>query len=191
MKNLFIFFALTLIEISLAQGRFSGYVVTNENDTIKCSFSLYMNIFDKSLFYDATLSKKVKIFKENGEKAKYIPSELKTIFITGPKQGNYKFVSLEQDKKHFFHEITIGKLSYYVIYRENIQGGFPLEVPCFVKEGKLTIFNGFFVDKKDEFSKLISDFPELQEKWTNAQDSYYVDSKFPQYIKLYNDHFVK
>jgi hypothetical protein len=44
----------------------------------------------KTLFYDSELVKGAKIYKEkNGEKN----------FINGPKQGDYKFVSLELDKE--------------------------------------------------------------------------------------------
>ena len=169
-----------------AQQRFNGYVVTNANDTIKCRFSLEMNIFNDSLFYDSGISKRAKIFKQNGEKVKYMPTELKTVFITGPKQGDYKFVSLEQDKEHFFHEKIKGKLSYYVVYKGNLQGGFPLETPYFLKDGNLLEIKGFSVRKK--FGELIKDYPELYEKWMDS-NNYYKVGQFPEVIQLYNEHF--
>lgn len=185
MKKLFFVFAIISLNIQ-AQQRFNGYVVTNENDTIKCRFSLEMNIFNDSLFYDSGISKRAKIFKQNGEKVKYLPTELKTVFITGPKQGDYKFVSLEQDKKHFFHEKINGKLSYYILYTGNLQGGFPLETIYFLKEGKLTENSGFSSRKK--FGELIKDYSELYEKWMDS-NNYYKLGQFPEVIKLYNEHY--
>ena len=167
MKNLIAIFTIIIFNLaSQAQGRFNGYVVTNSNDTIKCKFSLEMNIFDDSLFYDSGISKRAKIFKENGEKVKYMPSELKTVFITGPKQGDYKFVSLEQDKEHFFHEIVKGKLSFYVIYKGNLRGGFPFQMPYFLKDGKL--YSN--LNSRKSFGELIKDYPQLFEKWMDRKN---------------------
>lgn len=186
MKNLIIILILFIGSHSFAQGRFGGYVVTNSNDTIKCTFSLEMNIFDTSLFYDSGITKRAKIFKENGEKVKYLPSELKTVFITGPKQGDYKFVSLEQNKKYFFHEKIKGKLSYYVTYSGNLQGGFPLETPFFLKDLNLFEITGFSFRKK--FGELIKDYPDLYKKWIDSNDFYKL-RQYPEVIKLYNEHF--
>jgi hypothetical protein len=169
-----------------AQQRFNGYVVTNSNDTIKCKFSLEMNIFDQTLFYDSGISDRAKIFKENGEKVKYLPTELKTVFITGPKQGDYKFVSLEQDKKHFFHEKIKGKLSFYILYKGNIGGGFPLQMHYFLKDGMFIQIKGSNARKK--FGELIIDYPELYQKWIDS-DKYYKLNQFEEVIKLYNEHF--
>jgi hypothetical protein len=185
-KILFVFTVVVFTANIQAQQRFNGYVVTNANDTIKCRFSLEMNIFNDSLFYDSGISDRAKIFKENGEKVKYLPTELKTVFITGPKQGDYKFVSLEQDKKHFFHEKIIGKLSYYILYKGNLGGGFPLQNPYFLKDGKLLQISGFSARKK--FGELIKDYPELYEKWMASND-YYKTGQFPEVIQLYNEHF--
>jgi hypothetical protein len=187
MKRILFVFSIVILSIKVqAQQRFNGYVVTNANDTIKCRFSLEMNIFNDSLFYDSGISKRAKIFKENGEKVKYMPTELKTIFITGPKQGDYKFVSLEQDKNHFFHEKIKGKLSYYIVYKGNLQGGFPLQTPYFLKDGKLSEISGFSARKK--FGELIIDYPELYEKWIDS-NNYYKLGEFPEVIQLYNEHF--
>lgn len=178
----FYFFAI----ISNAQGRFNGYVVTNSNDTIKCTFSLEMNIFDKTLFYDSSLSKRAKIFKQNGEKVKYKPTELKTIFITGPKQGDYKFVSISEDKNHFFHEIISGKISYYIIYEGNLSGGFPYQRLFILKDGKLARMDGF--SRRKTLGEFIFDYPELHQKWMDSNNYYKID-QFDDVIKTYNEHF--
>ena len=184
MKKKFIVFTIIIFGLNVqAQQRFNGYVVTNANDTIKCRFSLEMNIFNDSLFYDSGISKRAKIFKQNGEKVKYMPTELKTVFITGPKQGDYKFVSLEQDKEHFFHEKIVGKLSYYVVYRGNLQGGFPLQTPYFLKDGKLAEVTG-----RKKFGELIIDYPELYNKWMDS-NKFYKLGEFPEVVNLYNEHF--
>lgn len=187
MKKIIIVFTIIIFSLSIqAQGRFNGYVVTNANDTIKCKFSLEMNIFNDSLFYDSGISNRAKIFKENGEKVKYMPSELKCVFITGPKQGDYKFVSLVEDKEHLFHEKIKGKLSYYVLYKGNLNGGFPIEKPFLLKEGKLVEMTGFNIRKK--FGELIIDYPELYQKWMDSNNFYKV-SQMAEVIILYNEHF--
>ncbi|MFB0910411.1 MAG: hypothetical protein QMA99_05595 [Flavobacterium sp.] len=188
MRNSLIVFIVIISTFTVHAQRFNGYVVTNSNDTIKCKFSLEMNMFDKTLFYDSGISKGAKIYKENGEKAKYKPTELKTVFITGPKQGDYKFVSLEQDKEHFFHEKIKGKLSYYVVYKGNLQGGFPIEIPYFLKDGNLIEIKGFSSRKK--FGELIDDYPGLYEKWIDS-NNYYKISQIEEVIKLYNEYFTK
>jgi len=185
MKRIFTFLFVFLSVVTNAQ-RFNGYVVTNANDTIKCKFSLDMNIFDNTLFYDAGISKRAKIYKENGEKVKYMPSELKTVFITGPKQGDYKFVSLAEDKDHFFHEKIKGKISYYILYKGNLQGGFPLQEPYVLKDGKLVEMTGFSTRKK--FAAFIIDYPELYEKWIDSNNNYKL-GQMEEVIILYNEHF--
>ncbi|MCF8323206.1 MAG: hypothetical protein K9I26_08725 [Flavobacterium sp.] len=187
MKKILLVLTVVVFSINIqAQQRFNGYVVTNANDTIKCRFSLEMNIFNDSLFYDSGISDRAKIFKENGEKVKYLPTELKTVFITGPKQGDYKFVSLEQDQKHFFHERIKGKLSFYILYKGNISGGFPLQMHYFLKNGILVQIKGSNARKK--FAELIIDFPELYEKWIDS-DKFYKLNQFEEVINLYNEHF--
>jgi hypothetical protein len=188
-KNLVIITTLIISLNSYAQQRFNGYVVTNSNDTIKCKFSLEMNIFDKTLFYDSGISNRAKIFKENGEKVKYKPSELKTVFITGPKQGDYKFVSLKADNyEHFYHEIIVGRLSYYVLYKANLSGGFPYEKPFILKENKLVSIDGF--SRRKTFGELIIDYPELYKKWMDSNNYYKID-QITEVLKLYNEYFTK
>jgi hypothetical protein len=186
MKNIIIAFVFIIFNFTVNAQRFNGYVVTNSNDTIKCKFSLEMNMFDKTLFYDSGISDRAKIYKENGEKAKYMPTELKTVFITGPKQGDYKFVSLKEDKEHFFQEILAGRLSYYVLYKGNLQGGFPLEKPYLLKEGKLLRIDGF--SRRKTLGDLIIDYPELYEKWMDSNSSYKIN-QIEEVIKIYNTHF--
>jgi hypothetical protein len=185
-----IFTSITILIFGLntyAQQRFNGYVVTNSNDTIKCKFSLEMNIFDQTLFYDSGISDRAKIFKENGEKVKYMPSELKTVFITGPKQGDYKFVSLKADNyKHFYHEIIVGRLSYYVLYKGNLSGGFPHEKSFVLKENKLVALDGF--SRRKTFGELIVDYPELHQKWMDSNNYYKID-QMDEVLRLYNEHF--
>ncbi len=187
MKKILFILTVILFSISVqAQQRFNGYVVTNANDTIKCRFSLEMNIFDSTLFYDSGISDRASIFKENGEKVKYLPTELKMVFITGPKQGDYKFVSLGQDKKHFFHERIKGKLSFYILYKGNIGGGFPLQMHYFLKNEILLQIKGS--NARNKFGELIIDYPELYEKWIDS-DKFYKLNQFEEVINLYNEHF--
>jgi hypothetical protein len=187
MKNSLIIVFVLISCFNVHGQRFNGYVVTNSNDTIKCRFSLEMNIFDETLFYDSGISERAKIFLENGEKVKYKPSEIKTVFITGPKQGDYKFVSLKADNyEHLFHEIIVGKLSYYVLYKGNIRGGFPFARPFILKENKLVNIEGF--SRRKMFGEFIIDYPELYQKWMDSNNYYKIDQMI-EVLNIYNEHF--
>ena len=187
MRNSLIIFIVIIFGFNMQGQRFNGYVVTNSNDTIKCRFSLEMNIFNDSLFYDSGISDRAKIFLENGTKVKYKPSEIKTVFITGPKQGDYKFVSLKADNyEHLYHEKIIGKLSYYILYKGNIRGGFPFAKPFILKENKLVNIEGF--SRRKTFGELIIDYPELHQKWMDSNNYYKID-QILQVLNIYNEHF--
>lgn len=48
---------------------------------------------------------------------------MKTIFISSPYLGIYKYVTLEQNKNYFFREKVVGKLSFYIVYDSSFQAG--------------------------------------------------------------------
>lgn len=169
--------------------KFSGYVVTNENDTIKCSFDVQTNLFDKTMFYQTSVLKNVKITNEKGEKAKYYPNQLKSFLIKNTKSGDYRFVSINADKyKNFYQEVIIGKISVYRSYTANAQlGAAPVEKMVYLKGDKLSNEAGIF-NFRSWFGKFIEDYPELYQKWMDS-DNYYKKNQVFEVVNLYNEHF--
>jgi hypothetical protein len=166
--------------------KFDGYVVTNANDTIRCKFFVQTNLFDTTMFYPNSVKNKVKIFS-NGQKIKYEPNQIKSFYITGTKFGDYKFISLPQDGyKHFYHETIVGKISFYKIYLDNLNGGFPQHREVFVKEKKIQNIRSLSFRK--DFGELIKDYPELYSKWIVGNDNYKLSQVF-EVIQEYNKFF--
>jgi hypothetical protein len=184
--NLVLFISLFTSIIS-AQ-KFEGYVITKVNDTIHCKFLIETNIFNDEIFYANSIRNKVKVLTKNNEKIVYVPSQLKEFLIkrTG---GDFKFVSFSEDGfKYFYHEVIKGKLSYYKLYKADLySGGANSGYDVFIfKENKFKKLSAF--NQRKSLSEVISDYPELYEKWIDSNNYYKVYQR-EEVVKLYNEHF--
>jgi hypothetical protein len=188
-KILLILTVLFFSKSTQAQRNIKGYVVTNVNDTIKCRFLLDMNTYNISSYsgvissYSGVIEKSI-IIKESGEEVKYLPTELKIILINTPFSGEYKYVSLKQNKNHFFHERVLGKLSFYTVYNAGIPVEHNYQTNYIIKNGKL-----FKISRRKKMGKLIIDYPELYNKWMNSEN--YRLNQIEEVVNLYNEHFKK
>lgn len=186
-KLLFLISSFILCSTLHAQ-KFDGYYIANNNDTIKCSFNVRVNLFDSKIFEKASVKNKIKVLNANGEKLIFKPNEIQSFFIRGTKTGDYKFVSIE-NKNNFYHEVIKGKLSYYKLYRENsggVLGALVAEGLYLSKDKKLIEINPLNLRKG--LAKQIEDYEELHQKWMDS-DTYYKLNQFEEVIKLYNTHF--
>ena len=102
--------------------------------------------------------------------------------INLPFSGVYKYVSLEQNKNHFFHERILGKLSFYTVYNAGIQGEHNFQTNYILKDRKL-----FEISRRNKLGKLIIDYPELYNKWMNSEN--YRLNQIEEVVNLYNEHF--
>lgn len=186
----FLFIFLFFLSTVVSAQRFDGYVISNENDTINCSFDVQTNLFDETMFYPTSVLKSVKIITEKGEKVKYHPNQLKAFLIKNTKFGDYRFVSIDADKhKNFYQEVTIGKISLYRSYVNNMQpGAFPIEKTFYCKDNGLSSKETNFFNFRNWFGKFIEDYPELHQKWMDS-DNYYKKNQVADVVKLYNEHF--
>ncbi|MBS7230248.1 hypothetical protein KHA90_04355 [Flavobacterium psychroterrae] len=167
---------------------YKGYYITNDDDTITCSFDIPVILFDSKKFDPQTVRNKINVITENGEKLKFKPNQIKSFFIKETKNGNYNFVSII-DQNYFYHEIIRGKLSYYKVYLNNSGGvlGYYASVKYFIiKDNNLTELNS--MNLKKGLSKQIKDYPELDQKWMDSSN-YYKVNQIEEVIELYNEHF--
>lgn len=162
--------------------KFDGYVVTNANDTIRCKFFVRINSINENSIYPSSVCKKVKILTGKGEEITYKPLEIKSFYFIGP-ECDFKFVSLKEDKKQFYHEVTLGKINLYKIYFSST--GMEFSNGVILSNGKLHTIAGFGLRKK--FGEFIKDYPELYNKWMNTDE--YKLNQFTELVFLYNDHF--
>ncbi len=184
MKKL-IFTLLFSLSLNTYSQKFDGYVVTNSNDTIKCSFDLFIL---SGKFQPQTVRNMVKIIDDSGNKLKFKPDEINSFFISKTNSRDYKFVSIS-NHNYFYHEIIKGKLSYYKVYLNNpggALGSLVSEKLYLYKNGKLTEINPLYLRKG--LSKQIEDCSELNLKWIDS-DKYYNLNQFEEVIKLYNECF--
>ena len=170
--------------------RFSGYIVTNTNDTIKCRFHNISNMFWKEIFNPATLRNNVKIINEKGEKVKYKPFELfsfviKNVENTGGRKHinkDYKFVSLQSDDfQHFYEEVFLGEISCYRIYDQDLNANL-LERYIYVKKNKLVKIG--FLSERTDAGELIKDYSELYKQWMDKEP--YKLSQMNTVFEIYN-----
>ena len=185
-KIIFILFSLysSIVFCQNFEG-FKGFLITNNNDTIQCTYSSISNIFKKSMFNPARLNNKVEIVKDSIY-TKYKPKDLKSFLITNPRgTGDFKFVSSQFDGyKHFYQEIAIGRISWYRTY---YQDSYAMEhqLDVLVKNNKKVKIGSF--SRRKDLGAIIEDYPELYEKWMNS-DNYKVH-QFGLLLQLYNEHF--
>lgn len=187
MKKIVFIGLFLIVKFNSYSQRIEGYVVTNSNDTIKCKFFVTPNMFNRTIIYkdELCLLKKLKILTNSGEKKKYRANELKSFFVTGTSEGDFKFVSLNEDNyNHFYHEVIKGKISYYRLYK-GVDG---TKFNEYIIKSNLMFKLGIFNTRKT-LGEQIKDYPELYEKWMDSNNFYTID-KLDEVIKLYNEHFI-
>ena len=175
---------LTLIVILLliginSYGQYrSGFIVNNTGDTIQCEI-LLPNYLNGQVNY-STLTKRIAIKTNDGSKRKYKPTEISSAEIKISESETLRFVSIPEDRKRFFQEHEVGRLSYFTLHINN--SGFP--APILRKDGKLTYLN--VVNKMKKVENLISDYPELCDEWKTDKYNF---TELREVVKLYNKHF--
>ena len=190
MKNLATILVLTLFSLissSLKAEEFAGYYVTNNLDTVHCVFVLQKKHGD---FYDFSMLTKTVILGDQGGTKKFKPHEIVCFAINIPNEGTYKFVSLKEDKKQFFHEIINGKISLYKTYSRHPYDGSLTILPIAHKDNQLVYLN--VVNRKQRVSNLLKDNPVILEKWTATKSNAWTGSWFDtteieKYIREYNE----
>jgi len=182
-----IFFLLLLISSSLKAEEFSGYYVTNDLDTVRCVFVLQKKHKD---FYDFSMVTKTVILRDHEGVKKLKPREIICFAINILNEATYKFVSLKEDKKQFFHEIINGKISLYKIYLRHPYDGSLAIIPIAHKNNELVYLN--VANRKQRISNLLKDNPVVLAKWeatkSNAWTSSWFDTtEIEKYIEEYNE----
>lgn len=182
-----IFFLLLIISSSLKAENFSGYYVTNNSDTVSCSFVLQKKHKD---FYDfSSVSNTVTLGDHEGIK-KFKPHEITCFVINIPEDGEYKFVSLRENRKLFFHEIINGKISLYKTYSRHAYDGSLAIIPIAHKNNELVYLN--VVNRKKRIANLLKDNSVVLEKWKATESntltsSWFDTSEIEKYIREYNE----
>lgn len=166
---------------------FKGYVITKNKDTIHGTFESISNIFYKKIFTPARVRKFVKIKNNEGIVKKYKPTDIISFLIYKPRENkDFKFISTNLDNyKHFYHEISVGRISYYKVYDEDINAR-ELYKEIFIKDGHVQDVS-MFSHRKD-IGEIIKDFPELYSKWIDG-NKYYKNYEIELVISLYNENF--
>jgi hypothetical protein len=145
MKNLTLLIFLFISLNSFSQ-KYSQFYVTHQNDTIECKIINFSN-------------KKVNVF-ENGKRKSLKPKTIKS--FSSFNGENYRtFTILKNDKKNFYEENIIGKLSYYRVYVNN-------SYTVMVKEDKIVYLNA--LNPRKRIAELISDCPSLLKEWNETDN---------------------
>lgn len=182
-----IMFLLLLISSSLKAQEFSGYYITNVLDTVQCVFVLQKKHKD---FFDFSMIAKTVILRDLEGAKKFKPHEINCFVINIPEEGIYKFISLKEDEKQFFHEIIYGKISLYKVYSKHPYDGSLAIIPVAHKDNKLIYLN--VVNRKQRISNLLIDNPIVSEKWKATKSNAWTGSWFDtteieEFIREYNE----
>ncbi len=191
MKKSLIIFVLLVLCSNIYGQNFDGYVVTNENDTIRCKFFVETNLINNKIFYATSVYSKVKILTYKGEKIKYSPIDLKCFLINGTTDGNFKFVSFKYDNyKHFYHEVVGDRLSYYRLYnKNNSYTAVNQTYKEFIYKDDTFLELGMFNTRKN-LAELIKDNQEIYNKWMDENGYYKLKDAF-NIINQYNNMYKK
>ncbi|WP_312921024.1 hypothetical protein [Empedobacter brevis] len=136
----------------------SEYYINHSNDTIKGEVIGY--------------NSKVVYFLVNDEKIKLKPKDIKSFVVNDEFDKLVKYVTLKNDRAHFFEEAVVGQLSHYYLRTFNPYHGEKLIFPLLVKNDEIVYVNAS--NSKKRIAKLISDCPILLTEWTET-------NKFPDY----------
>ena len=191
MKKISFVLLVIFFGLSTYAQNFDGYVVTNANDTINCKFFVETNLINEKIFYATSVYNKVKILNSKGEKIKYTPKDLKSFYISGTTDGNFKFVSFKYDDyKHFYHEMIGDRLSYYRLYnKDNAYKGSNQTYKEFIFKDDSFLELGLFNTRKN-LAKLIEDNKEIYDKWMDENGYYKLKDAF-NIINQYNNFYKK
>ncbi|HPI45876.1 MAG TPA: hypothetical protein PLH91_11635 [Tenuifilaceae bacterium] len=177
-KIKFILITLFMFYVVNSYGQYhTGFIVNNYGDTLKCDIFL-PNYLNGQINY-STLTKRVTTKTKSGI-IQYKPTDIIIAEIQLANNEKLRFASISEDKKHFFQENEIGKLSYFTLHISS--SGFA--APILRKNGKLTYLN--VVNKKKRVENLIADYPELCNDWISDK---YDFTELRKVVKLYNEHF--
>lgn len=175
-----------LISTSANAKEFHGYYVTNDSDTVQCVFDLQKKHKD---FYDFSMvTKTIHLADVQGAK-KFKPLEIVCFVINIPEEGEYKFISLEEDTKQFYQEIIKGKISLYKSYSRHSYDGSLAIIPVARKDKKLVYLN--VANRKQRIGNLLADNIQLSERWkatksNNWSASWFDTTEIEEYIRAYN-----
>lgn len=156
MKYIIIIFLLftTVIEAQFE----SEYYINHSNDTLKGQVMGY--------------NSKVVYFLVNDEKIKLKSKDIKSFVVNDEYDKLVKYVTLKNDRTHFFEEAVVGELFHYYLRTFNPYDGEKLIFSLLVKNDEIVYVNAS--NSKKRIAKLISDCPILLKEWTGTD-------KFPDY----------
>lgn len=157
---------------------YKGKIINNNGDTISCE--IYLPSYLNGQLCYSSLTKTIATITGEGNIKKYRPVEIKKAEIEITNNKKLIFASIPEDRKEFFQENVVGKLSYLTLHISH--SGFP--APILRKAGKLIYLN--VINKRERVADLISDCPELYDDWVNRK---YDFSQLGKIVEMYNEHF--
>ncbi len=178
-------FSLIIISFSSAVAKeYQGYYVTNDLDTIKCTFNITENIFYKGDYNFHMISQRVRLTDAEGKK--YFKPQTIACFVIFLPIGECKFVSMQTDDYYFYHELATGKISMYLVYHKHPYDGGKITHCVFYKNNELTELGTMTTmrNQRKKVNLLLSDNPEVLAKWEAAEFSYEI---LQALIKEYNE----
>jgi hypothetical protein len=159
-----LFIAIFLCSISSNAQRHSQFYVRHNNDTVQCEIINFSNKRVNVIAHGITMSLTPKLIKSFSY---YTPGGFKNVTI------------LKNDKKNFYEENIIGRLSFYKVYTGNQYTGI---LPVMVKNDKIVYLN--VLNPRDRIAELISDCPVLLKEWNETEK--YKTSDKEEIVNLYN-----
>lgn len=160
-----------------------GFYVTNNNDTIKCQFKTHRAIIGKKIDY-VDLFFEISIV-ENGVNKKFKPLEIKSFTVYDIKDTKYKFGSYINEI-HFVNILIEGCLTLGNAYSYHRYDYSYIPVTAIIKDG--IVYRIIGKNKENNIRSIISDSPEILEKWTNNE---YKKTGIEQLVKDYNENMCK
>ncbi|MDQ1164424.1 hypothetical protein QE431_000742 [Flavobacterium sp. SORGH_AS 622] len=164
MMRKILFIVIFFYLISSHAQKYPQFYVRHNNDTIQCEIINFSN-------------KKVNLIA-NGIKMSLTPKLIKSFSSYTP-SGFRNFTILKNDKKNFYEEIIIGKLSFYKVHTGNQYAGI---LPVMVKNDKIVYLN--VLNPRERIAELISDCPTLLKEWNDTEK--YKTSDREEIVNIYN-----
>ena len=160
-----------------------GYYVTNNNDTIKCSFKVSNQIFHDRVDV-ASLHGTIMII-ENGVTKKYKPHEIKLFNVIDIDSVEYKFKSFDTEKL-FVHVFIEGRITLCHIYGFHPYDHGYMPYLAFFKDKKF--YTILMFNEKKILKEILADNPEVLNDYLNGK--YKNNKKYYENIVIdYNKKF--
>ena len=153
---------ISLFSFSFSQKTVDAKIITITNDTLQTKVKVTTNMFDPTLIYGSTFSRKIKIFDQHGNKNNLEVSDIKELYFKDYNEKNRVFINNSIDKKSLSEQLYVGTIIDWYRMFSATNGGENINDVLYNKETKKYLGTNYFTGlPKKKLKEFFGDEPEM------------------------------